>query len=124
MFFHPIPTLSLLRNAWEGDSFCSVGGGTAKPSLDLGLCLDVRKPEVSFSTRDGGSFNLGKLCYLPLMGTLPLISVSFSFYCIFCCEMKAQAQMDISVARYSCPNMKILGLAPMIVAGAGEGKLC
>ena len=62
MIFHPVPTLSLLRNAWEGNSFCSVGGGMVKPSLDLGLglCLDVRKPEVSFSTRNGGSFNLEK----------------------------------------------------------------
>lgn len=38
--------------------------------------------------------------------------------------MKAQAQMNTSIARYSYLNMKILGLAPVIVAGAGEGKLC
>jgi len=53
MFCHPVPTLTLLRRAWEGHAFWSVGGDTVKPSLDLGLCLDVRKPEVSFSTCNG-----------------------------------------------------------------------
>lgn len=61
IFFHPLflPTLILLKNAWRGDSICSVGGGMAKLLLDLGLgfmCLGVRKPEVLFSTHNGGSF--------------------------------------------------------------------
>lgn len=63
MFFHPVPTLSLLKSAWEGDCICSAGGGMAKPSLDSGLglmCLGVRKPEVPLSTRNGGSFILEK----------------------------------------------------------------
>lgn len=34
--------------------------------------------------------------------------------------MEAWAQMNISIARYSYLNMKILGLAPMIVAEAEE----
>lgn len=63
MFFHTVPTLRLLKSAWEGDSVCSVGGGMAKPSLDLGLgltCLGVRKPEVPLSTHNRGSFVLEK----------------------------------------------------------------
>lgn len=50
----------------------------AKPSLDLGLdlmCLGVRKPEVPLSIHNGGSFVLEKLCSLPLMGTLLVISL-------------------------------------------------
>lgn len=125
MFFHTIPPLSLLRNAWEGDSFCSVGGGTAKPFLDLGLglCLDVRKPEVSFSAHNGGSFSLEMLS-APNGYITSDLCISFSFHCIFCSKMKAQVQTNTSIARYSYPNMKILGLAPVIVAEAGEGKLC
>lgn len=48
----------------------------AKPSLDLGLmCLGVRKPEVPFSTHNGGSFIPEKRHGLPLMGTLLVISL-------------------------------------------------
>lgn len=108
-----------------GKETVSVLWEEAKPLLDLGLglCLDVIKPEVSFSAHNGGSFNLEMLSASNGYITSDLC-ISFSFHCIFCSKMKAQAQMNTSIARYSYPNMKILGLAPVIVAEAGEGKLC